>query len=251
MMRELTIYFTIHCFPEVLKNKEFLRAFGDCRVFLVEASDQWASPDLQEQYNDLSQGKRDRIGDKIERQLSRPFQEELERVIYRSFRKIVLEQSPFSSDIELRGNLEQDLREGLDEVVADRRLRFQKLATRMIKRDCVLVGLIEKSLATETGLFTFRGATHEEWLCRLLRNRNIEPDVIRFPSRRTAEERIVVPLTNGEEAPDIEILRWIYVQRNPKQNLQEHLEVETQAERLTEEDLRTNLTEYTSSKAGH
>jgi hypothetical protein len=253
-LHKLTIYFTLHRFRPELRNEDFLRAFRDCDIFLVEAADQWPSNDWECQYNELSQGRRDALGGLIESLLTPPpFQRELECRIYCSGKKIVLERSRFSLASDLQGefSLVTDLQSGLNTALASHRMRCEEKASRMVQRDRDLVDLIENLLRSDVRLLTFRGAAHQRWLCRLLRSKSIEPDVIRFLPGQTADERVLSPLTNGEKVSDDEILRQIYVQLNAKENLQKHLEVETQAEEMTEEDLRTNLTEYASSKAGH
>jgi hypothetical protein len=246
-MSQLTIYFTLHRFRPELRNEDFLRAFGECDTFLVEVADQWPSNDWQDQYNELSQGTKDTLGGFIENLLPpSPFQRELECRIYCSGRKIVLEHSQFSLAPDFLGDIdpETDLQSDLDAALANYRLRCQETASRMVQRDRDLVGLIESLLTGDGRLLTFRGAAHQQWLCRLLESKNIIPDVIRFLPRQTADERVLSPLTMGEDVSDVEFLRRIYVFLNAKQVLQKHLEVETQAEGMTEESLREWLGHY-------
>jgi len=246
-MSRLTIYFTLHRFRSELRNEDFLRAFQDCDSFLVEAADQWPSDDWQDQYNELSQGRRDTLGGVIENLLPPlPFQRELECRIYCSGKKIVLEHSRFSSNATPRDYIDpfSGFQKDFDEALTQYKVRCQETATRMVQQDRDLLGLIENQLKGEVRLLTFRGAAHQNWICELLESRNIKPKVIRFLPRKTSDERVLEPLTLGEKVSDVEYLKRIYVQWNAKEELEKHLEVEAQAEAVTDTSLRAWIVSY-------
>lgn len=248
-------------YPEPLRREEFRTNFLACNVFLVEMACQWPveKPDLELQYNQLSAGEIDDIPERpgsIEEQLEeispmrRDFTKELRATIHRSKKKIVLERPPvpFLNVEYFNAELMEALRLlGVDAAVALCKHQQQRLATSMVQRDCALVKLITQQLSSGARLFAFRGIAHEPWLCRLLSLHGVRPNSIRFAEEPSLQERLVRPLTIGEQIREADVLRHLYVVLNQrKDEYQEIMTLEKEAQAKSEEEIRTQLAKHVS-----
>jgi hypothetical protein len=227
-LSQLTIYFSIHSesYPEPLLDARFQDNFRNCNTFIMENAEQWQTKccDLESQYNRLSnnaigeiipcQGK-----DTIEQQLAAlppsKFEKALRDTIRCKERSIILERSPvpYLKIEEYPGKLQFALETGLEGAVELCKKQLLELAANMKQRDDALLDLICKQLKGNAKVFVFRGGAHEKYLNKLLDERKILFTPVRF-CQPTLEERVLFPLTIGEQFDETDVLRWLYVQVN-------------------------------------
>lgn len=225
-MSRLVIYFSIHppTYPEPLRTETFLINFSACDIFIMENTEQWLTecPELESQYNCLSNGGigviiPQKVMGEIENMLPNEppneFQKQLEATIHCRERSIILERTPvpYLKVEDFPRELQNALKTGLEEAVKCCKLQLREWAANMNQRDDTLLDLICEQLKGNAKVFVFWGAAHEKYLSKLLNEKKISFIPERFCSPML-EERVLFPLTIGEQLDETDVLRWLYVQ---------------------------------------
>jgi hypothetical protein len=190
----------------------------------------WLSedPDLESHYNQLSRGE---IEDIPEKPPPGSIEDQLEI--------LPPEKRDFTAELVDALRLR-----GVDDAVALCKQQQQRFATSMVQRDCAFARLIMTQLSSGAKLFTFRGAAHEPWLCRLLDLEGVRARLLRF-AEPSLQERLVAPLTIGATISEADVLRHLYWVLNlRKDDYEEMMALGKRAEATSECDIRSYLTNF-------
>ncbi len=251
-LSNIAFYFAPHweTFPNPIRSSDFCTSLERCNIFLLEYSEQWMvqEPDLECKYNRLAHGEIRRIREGMLARadyLSKPYTDELEEKIHGCNKRILLERptGPYVDTEEKQ--IAQLIKSGqVDEAISLDKNRQHDLANSMVQRDDSLVDLIEEQIR-EKRLFVLRGAAHERYVTSLFGGKLSMPTVLRF-EKPPLSVRLVGALTMSETVDDLDFLRHIYALVQCDSDYLTYLNLQKQAESMSDNELRISLRKWVS-----
>jgi hypothetical protein len=246
---ELTLYFAPHVsnFPQPVLAPEFRSNYERCDVFLLEWALPWEKyePELELSFNRLSRGEvqlvMSRMAARIGGELP-PFDRELQRVIFRRKKRIMLERTCVEYVYIPEGDIMGLATSGrLDEATALYKNGLEQLAQNIVKRDNELIETLEEEGKERRKLFVFRGADHERHLRGLLDLKSIAHRCVTYENPPLLG-RLIGSLTMGEHVDDLDVQRVIYAMTHrTKDDHVEFVSLQKRAESLSIEELQAEF----------